>query len=86
MITLPIKNEAVLFTNQELADMQDELSFEFLSQNILVKKNKKILNNAVRSFLSNKKEIIKVKFVFTSLISKEEYYVFQITYMDFIDE
>lgn len=86
MITFPIKNEAVLFTIQELADIQDELSFEYLSHNVLVKKDKIILNNAVRSFLSNKKEIIKVKFIFTKLVFKEENYVFQITYVDYIDE
>ena len=86
MITFPIKNEAVLFTIQELADIQDELSFEYLSHNVLVKKDKIILNNAVRSFLSNKKEIIKVKFIFTKLFFKEENYVFQITYVDYIDE
>lgn len=75
-----------MFNIQELADIQDELSFEYLTHNVLVKKDKIILNNAVRSFLSNKKEIIKVKFIFTKLFFKEENYVFQITYVDYIDE
>lgn len=87
MYTLPIKEEVCVFTSSEIELMQDALSSEDLNKNYLEpgerKKQKIILNNAVRGLLSSKKDILKVKYIQTD---NENKLYFLVKYMECSDE